>query len=93
MGISVAASAKNSGNDVVWASEGRSAATVARVAKIGLSDVGTLATLCGTCDIIISVCPPHAAEALAAQVLAHGFTGLYVDANAISPERVLKIMR
>jgi 3-hydroxyisobutyrate dehydrogenase-like beta-hydroxyacid dehydrogenase len=33
--------------------------------------------------MIISVCPPHAATDMAWAV--HGFRGLYVDANAISP--------
>ena len=40
---------------------------------------------------MISVCPPAAAEELAQEVLAHGFTGLYVDANAISPQRAERI--
>ena len=34
-------------------------------------------------DIIVSVCPPHAALDIARQVA--GFGGVYVDANAISP--------
>ena len=33
--------------------------------------------------MILSVCPPHAALDVAWAV--HGFTGLYVDANAIAP--------
>ena len=91
MGISVAASAKNSGHAVYWASAGRSEATKARVAKVGLMDAGTVADLCATCEVIISVCPPHAAEDVAEQVIAHGFAGLYVDANAISPARVKQL--
>ena len=34
-------------------------------------------------DIILSVCPPHAALDIARQVA--GFGGIYLDANAISP--------
>lgn len=91
MGASVAASARSSGHQVWWASEGRSADTHARAEKAGLRDAGTLAALCQTCGIIISVCPPHAAEDMANEVLAHGFGGLYVDANAISPQRTARI--
>lgn len=93
MGISIAASAQNSGQAVYWASEGRSQETRARAAKFGLLDAHTLAQLCETCSIIISVCPPHAAEEVANRVLAHTFTGLYVDANAISPQRAMRIGR
>ena len=91
MGISIAASAKNAGHTVYWASEGRGAQTRARAEKHGLQDAGTLAALCAICEVVISVCPPHAAEALAQQALAAGFTGLYVDGNAIAPERAQRI--
>ena len=91
MGISIAASAKNSGCQVYWASEGRSAQSHDRARRFGLHDAGTVADLCLVCSILISVCPPHAAEEVAEQVLAHGFSGLYLDANAISPDRVMRI--
>jgi 3-hydroxyisobutyrate dehydrogenase-like beta-hydroxyacid dehydrogenase len=93
MGVSVAASAKNSGHEVAWASEGRSPLTVERASRIGLQDAGTLAELCGTCSVLLSVCPPHAAEDVAEQVLSNSFSGLYLDANAISPQRVERIGR
>ena len=91
MGISIAAAAQRGGNLVYWASEGRSRQTGDRAGKFGLRDAGTLAKLCDTCEIIVSVCPPHAAEDVAQRVLAHGFTGLYLDANAISPQRAVHI--
>ncbi len=91
MGISVAASALNSGGEVYWASEGRSPETHERAARFDLRDVGTLEALCATCSLIVSVCPPHAAEEVAHQVLGHGFQGLYLDANAISPQRAVRI--
>jgi 3-hydroxyisobutyrate dehydrogenase-like beta-hydroxyacid dehydrogenase len=91
MGTSIAASAQNAGNQVYWASEGRGPATHARAAKIGLRDARTLANLCAECEIILSVCPPHAAEEVAQQVLACGFRGLYLDANAIAPQRAERI--
>jgi 3-hydroxyisobutyrate dehydrogenase-like beta-hydroxyacid dehydrogenase len=91
MGISIAASAKNSGCEVYWTSTGRSEATRERAAKAGLHETRLLAELCTQCPIIVSVCPPHAAEELANEVLRTGFRGLFVDANAIAPQRTIKI--
>ena len=50
-----------------------------------------LRRLCETCSVIVSVCPPHAAEDVADQVVASGYKGLYIDANAISPQRATRI--
>jgi 3-hydroxyisobutyrate dehydrogenase-like beta-hydroxyacid dehydrogenase len=91
MGISIAASAQNSGNEVFWASEGRSPATHERAQKYHLHDSHSLEKLCKTCSILICVCPPHAAEEVAKQVISQHYQGLYVDANAISPQRTLRI--
>jgi 3-hydroxyisobutyrate dehydrogenase-like beta-hydroxyacid dehydrogenase len=91
MGICVAATVQNSGHEVCWASEGRSPQTRERAEKFNLSDAGSLAGLCETCPVIISVCPPHAAEDIAQQVLAHSFKGIYLDVNAISPQRTIRI--
>src|SRR5262245_4020734 len=91
MGISIAASAKNSGCEVYWVSEGRSATTRERAAKFGLTEARTLDELCDACPIVMSVCPPHAAEALANTVARTGFQGLFVDANAIAPQRTIQI--
>src|SRR5207245_11452873 len=54
-------------------------------------DAGRVASLSAEGPIIISVCPPDAAESLANDVGAAGFTGIYVDANAIAPQRTIKI--
>src|SRR5262245_15313405 len=91
MGISIAASAQNSGCDVYWASDGRHEPTRQRAAQFRLHDAGTLTELCRQCRIVVSVCPPHAAESLANDVAATGFTGIFVDANAIAPQRTIKI--
>lgn len=61
MGISVAASAKDAGHVVYWASEGRSRQTRTRAARFDLVDAQTLQQLCDDCSVIFSVCPPHAA--------------------------------
>src|ERR1051326_3003637 len=91
MGISVAASAQNSGCAVFWASQGRREPTRQRAAQFQLHDAETLARLCRQCGIVISVCPPNAAESLAKDVAATGFAGIYVDANAIAPQRTARI--
>jgi 3-hydroxyisobutyrate dehydrogenase-like beta-hydroxyacid dehydrogenase len=91
MGISIAASARNSGCEVYWSSEGRSASTRERASNHGLYEARTLAELSKQCPIIVSVCPPHAAEELAKEVLKTGFHGVYVEANAISPQRTIQI--
>jgi 3-hydroxyisobutyrate dehydrogenase-like beta-hydroxyacid dehydrogenase len=91
MGISVAASAQKSGCPVYWASAGRSEQTRQRAERFTLQDAGTMANLCATCAVVVSVCPPHAAEDVAEQVAACGFSGLYLDANAISPQRTVRI--
>ncbi|MGP0072289.1 MAG: DUF1932 domain-containing protein [Bryobacteraceae bacterium] len=91
MGITVAISARNSGNEVFWASEGRSEATRKRAMDAGLQDAGTIGKLCELCPVIVSVCPPESAEQAAAQVAERSYRGTYVDANAISPERVQRI--
>ena len=91
MGISIAASAKNSGCSVHWVSEGRSAITRQRAAQVGLVETRTLEEFCDLCPIIVSVCPPHAAEAVANAVMHAGFQGLFVEANAIAPQRTKQI--
>ena len=79
--------------EVVWASEGRSRATAERAERAGLVDVGSVAELVGSSDAVLSVCPPAIAEDVAAQVFALGFTGVYVDANAVSPGRMARIAK
>ena len=91
MGITIALAAQNTGNKVFWASQGRSPETRNRAQKLDLQDTNSLAKLCEHCSIIICVCPPSAAEDVAAQVIDQGYAGLYIDANAISPQRVTRI--
>lgn len=91
MGASVAAAARAGGNRVIWASEGRSPATARRAEAAGLEDAGSLAALCEQAAVILSICPPDAAEALAESVIATGFKRIFADANAIAPERARRI--
>jgi 3-hydroxyisobutyrate dehydrogenase-like beta-hydroxyacid dehydrogenase len=91
MGISIAASAINNGHQVYWMSGGRSDKTRVRAEEHGLIETDSLFNFCQSCEIIFSICPPHAAEEVAKSVLAAEFKGYYLDANAISPERAIKI--
>ncbi|MFF9011175.1 DUF1932 domain-containing protein [Streptomyces goshikiensis] len=91
MGAAVAACAAANATAVLWCAAGRRAASVARAEQFGLTPVATLPGLLDRSDIVISLCPPAAAEDLARDVAAHGFAGVYVEANAISPERASRI--
>jgi 3-hydroxyisobutyrate dehydrogenase-like beta-hydroxyacid dehydrogenase len=91
MGVAVAASARNSGHDVFWASEGRSLETGRRAAGAGLADAGSVRRMCEVCEVIASVCPPEFAEKMAGEIAQYGFRGIYIDANAISPQRAQRI--
>ncbi len=84
MGAAVGQCLAGRGHQVLWVPEGRSPATGARAASAGLTAAG-LAELIERSDIIMSVCPPHAALDVARQVAGAGFMGVYMDANAISP--------
>ncbi|WP_370466597.1 DUF1932 domain-containing protein [Streptacidiphilus sp. PB12-B1b] len=53
--------------------------------------MATVGSLLEASDVVLSVCPPAAAEDLAGQVSEHGFEGVFVEANAISPERTRRI--
>jgi 3-hydroxyisobutyrate dehydrogenase-like beta-hydroxyacid dehydrogenase len=91
MGISIAAAAINNGHQVFWLLEGRSDKTRARAEKHNLIETNSLVEFCQTCEFIFSICPPHAAEEIAQSVVSAKFEGYYLDANAISPQRAIKI--
>lgn len=83
MGAAIGAALRAGGQAVLWASNGRSPETAERAQQAGLEDVGGVEELVRRCDVILSVCPPHAAVDVASTVA--GFDGIYVDANAVSP--------
>mgnify|MGYP001180378252 CR=1 FL=1 len=91
MGVTIGAAAKAGGSTVLWASQGRSEATRARAEAAGLAERDTLAAVVAESDVVLSVCPPHAAVDLAHEVAALGFAGLYVDGNAVAPASALEI--
>ena len=91
MGSMVGAAVRSAGSRVLWAGEGRSGATRKRAADAGLEDAGSVASVVKASEIILSVCPPHAAVDVAKQVAALRFAGIYVDGNAVSPATAREI--
>ncbi len=91
MGVSLAASAIASGHDACWVSAGRSEQTRSRAKEHGLIECVSVIELCSGCDVIVSICPPAAADDVADQVIESGYSGIYLDANAISPMRARSI--
>ncbi|MFJ7280581.1 DUF1932 domain-containing protein [Kitasatospora sp. NPDC098663] len=91
MGAAVAAQAVLRGHRVLWVDAGRSAATRDRASAAGLEAVSALGPALGSSDVVLSICPPAYANEVARAVAAHGFRGIYVDANAISPSRASEI--
>jgi 3-hydroxyisobutyrate dehydrogenase-like beta-hydroxyacid dehydrogenase len=65
MGAAVGAALVDVGHEVVWIPDGRSAETRSRADRSGLRPTGDATH----CDLVISVCPPAAASAVAVSVV------------------------
>ncbi len=91
MGASVGAAARAAGATVWWASAGRGGATRRRAEEADLHEAGDLETLVREVDVLVSVCPPDQALAVARAAMGAGFAGLYLDANAVSPARAREV--
>ncbi|HWH96066.1 MAG TPA: DUF1932 domain-containing protein [Baekduia sp.] len=89
MGAAIGAELVRAGHLVRWASQGRSPETVARAQAAGLVDAGDLDGVLAASDIIMSVCPPHAALDIARACAGH--RGVFVDANAVSPKTAVEV--
>ena len=89
MGAAVGGVLSGRGETVLWASAGRSASTAGRAQAAGLEDAGDTGEVCRRSEILLSICPPHAALDVARE--AGGFTGIYVDANAIAPDTAREV--
>jgi 3-hydroxyisobutyrate dehydrogenase-like beta-hydroxyacid dehydrogenase len=83
MGAALGAALRAKGEAVLWASSARSAPTAERASQAGLEDVGTVEELERRSEMILSLCPPHAALEVARSM--PRFAGVYIDANAVSP--------
>jgi hypothetical protein len=82
MGAAVGAALTAAGHTVLWASAGRSEATRRRA--VAFEDAGSVTDVVARADVVFSVVPPHAALEVARSL--PPFEGIYVDANAVSPE-------
>lgn len=91
MGAFIGACLRQNGHTVLWVAEGRSPATRRRALDSGLHETPDLPALAAQAAVIVSVCPPAAAEAVAQVVLDLGFQGIYVDLNAIAPQRAVSL--
>jgi len=91
MGAAVGAVLRARGEGVLWVSAGRSPATVERARQARLRDVVSVEELARCCDVILSLCPPHAAVEVARPLAC--FEGIFVDANAIAPATAQTIAR
>lgn len=92
MGAAVGHCLTERGHQVLWASQDRSPHTADRAKAAGLTDAGTIAALAAGAEVILSICPPHAALDVASAVAATAsFQGLYVDANAVSPQTAAQV--
>ncbi|KUO22193.1 DUF1932 domain-containing protein [Streptomyces dysideae] len=90
MGAAFAAQLRSKGTTVLWCPTGRSESSRQRAKRASMKPVA-LADLVDSVDVLLSLCPPAAAEDVAAQAAAHGFCGTYVEANAITPHRVRNV--
>ncbi|MET9815367.1 DUF1932 domain-containing protein [Streptomyces sp. NPDC006355] len=93
MGCAFGAQLRAGGHTVLWCPDGRSNATRHRAKQAGL-EPGTLPELVSRSDVLLTLCPPAAAEDVAAQVAQQGVldtSRIYVEANAVAPPRVQRI--
>jgi 3-hydroxyisobutyrate dehydrogenase-like beta-hydroxyacid dehydrogenase len=93
MGAALGSALRPRAGAVIWAAAGRSRQTSKRAELADLVGVPDLAALARRSDVIVSICPPHAARDMATRVAA-ALDGagtaapVYVDANAVSPGTV-----
>jgi 3-hydroxyisobutyrate dehydrogenase-like beta-hydroxyacid dehydrogenase len=95
MGSAVGAALVRAGFRVVTAGAGRSAESRALAAAAKIEDLGSLAAVVQSADLMLSIVPParalaFAAEA-AAEIRASGARITFVDCNAVAPETVRRI--
>ncbi len=86
MGVTLGIALVKSGHQVGWVPKGRSPASTRRAEQAGLAPYPSLQKLAAKAQGMVSVCPPHAAIAVAEATATAGFSGIYVDANAVSPQ-------
>jgi len=94
MGAGIAAQARKNADGVLWCSAGRSEATVARASAADLTAVPDVGGLVERSDIILSICPPMFAEAVATDVGQYDVNGrVYVEANPVTSQQLDNIVK
>ncbi len=95
MGHAVGGALKDHGLDVVTSLVGRSARSRGLAQAAGIHDLGSLDAVAGTADLVLSILPPDAAlpaaEDMADALARSGGRPVYVDCNAVSPDRAQAI--
>lgn len=95
MGAALGSALKSRAGAVIWADAGRSDATAKRAELADLIAVPDPAELARRSDVVVSICPPHAARAVAEEVAAAvagvAVPPVYVEANAVAPSTVAGI--
>jgi 3-hydroxyisobutyrate dehydrogenase-like beta-hydroxyacid dehydrogenase len=92
MGAAFGAQLHARGHRVLWCPVGRSDATRRRAEDAGLVPT-SLSELVSRCEVLLSLCPPAAAESTAADVAEFKAGGdtVYVEANAVAPAGVQRV--
>lgn len=91
MGAALVAQARRKGASVLWCPSGRSQATHDRATRTGLTPVSDLHELLDRAEVVVSICSSTAAVHVATQVALEGYKGVYVEANATSPQRCIRV--
>jgi 3-hydroxyisobutyrate dehydrogenase-like beta-hydroxyacid dehydrogenase len=87
MGAAVGRSVRALGHDVGWVSVGRSPDSRRRAEAAGLAEREDVEG----CELVVSICPPAAAVQVARSL--GSYSGIYVDANAISPSTAEQVRK
>lgn len=91
MGAAVGATLVARGHRVLVALDDRSRASLERAGAAGLCNTGALAGLVEQAEVVLSIVPPASAVEVAERVVGTGWSGPYVDANAVSPATAARI--
>ncbi|WP_329177610.1 DUF1932 domain-containing protein [Streptomyces sp. NBC_01477] len=93
MGAAFGAQMRARGHTILWCPDGRSDATRLRAEDADLQPAA-LAELVARSEVLLALCPPAAAEEVAAAVAAvraASADAIYVEANAVAPSRVQRV--
>lgn len=91
MGESIGSALTANNHQVLWVSANRSEATVRRAQSRKFLEMSSLRAALEKSTVCFAVCPPEFALDTANEVAACNFSGVYVDANAISPKTAHRV--